>query len=74
MKFHFINLVQSKWIEPVIKGSVPSVRWLHSANIVNNKIFCFGGSAGTGHFLNDLHILSVGIFNRFTKKLFFFSK
>jgi predicted nuclease of predicted toxin-antitoxin system len=57
-----MNLVQSKWIESGTKGSPPSVRWLHSANVVNNKIFCFGGSAGTGHFLNDLHIFTIGWF------------
>jgi N-acetylneuraminic acid mutarotase len=56
---HIFDTVQARWLEPASKGSPPSVRWLHSACVANNKVFCFGGSAGTGHFLNDLHILSI---------------
>jgi N-acetylneuraminic acid mutarotase len=53
------DTVDNKWVEFAVKGSPASPRWLHSASIVNNRLFFFGGSAGTGHYLSDVHILSI---------------
>ncbi len=47
------------WWQPIVHGVKPAPRAAHSATVVGNKIFIFGGNDGTTLF-NDLHVLDTG--------------
>jgi N-acetylneuraminic acid mutarotase len=44
------------WYQPKIVGEVPCQRAAHSATVIGNLIYIFGGNDGSS-FFNDLHIL-----------------
>jgi len=48
------------WTQPYITGRAPCGRYGHTASVVANKIYIFGGNAGTNMRLNDLHVLDTG--------------
>ena len=47
------------WWQPIVHGAKPAPRAAHSATVVGNKVFVFGGNDGTTLF-NDLHVLDTG--------------
>jgi N-acetylneuraminic acid mutarotase len=47
-----------EWHRPVVKGTPPSVRWGHTATLVEAKIYIFGGHDGK-NMLNDLSFFDV---------------
>ena len=47
--------------------SAPSKRYLHTATLVNNSIYIYGGKSADNYF-DDMYILEIGLFILFLKK------
>lgn len=58
---HIFDTGSGAWSPLAAKGAPPSVRYSHAAALVGNKVFVFGGTEGSGDFLDldDLHVLTV---------------
>jgi len=52
------DVSSNSWSSLSISGESPSPRHGHSLTVIANKIYCFGGMAGS-KFYNDLHILDL---------------
>lgn len=52
------NASTCAWTSLIIQGNSPSPRHGHTMSVISNKIYCFGGMAGT-KFYNDVHILDI---------------
>lgn len=48
-----------KWNKCVVQGTPPSIRGAHSASLVENDIYVFGGYEGNTH-MSDVHVLDAG--------------
>ncbi|KAL3049127.1 hypothetical protein OYC64_008582 [Pagothenia borchgrevinki] len=48
------------WYQPIVDGDRPLPRFGHSATLLSNKLIIFGGRK-TATYLNDLHVLDLGL-------------
>ncbi|KAK5857340.1 hypothetical protein PBY51_010592 [Eleginops maclovinus] len=48
------------WYQPIVEGDKPLPRFGHSATLMSNKLIIFGGRK-TATYLNDLHVLDLGL-------------
>ncbi|XP_038147282.1 rab9 effector protein with kelch motifs [Cyprinodon tularosa] len=48
------------WYQPIVEGDKPLPRFGHSATLLEKKLFIFGGQK-TVAYLNDIHILDLGL-------------
>ncbi|XP_057715659.1 rab9 effector protein with kelch motifs isoform X1 [Corythoichthys intestinalis] len=48
------------WYKPIVEGDKPLPRFGHSATLLSHKLIIFGGRK-TATYLNDLHILDLGL-------------
>ncbi|XP_043999258.1 rab9 effector protein with kelch motifs isoform X1 [Gambusia affinis] len=48
------------WYQPIVEGDKPLPRFGHSATLLGHKLFIFGGQM-TAAYLNDLHVLDLGL-------------
>ncbi|XP_054652829.1 uncharacterized protein zgc:163014 isoform X2 [Dunckerocampus dactyliophorus] len=48
------------WYQPIVEGDKPLPRFGHSATLLSQKLIIFGGRK-TATYLNDLHILDLGV-------------
>jgi len=54
-----LDTVEDRWFAPVVSGVGPTPREGHSATLVADNIYVFGGSSEQGY-MNDLYVLAVG--------------
>lgn len=47
----------SNWSEPLVYGSIPSARFGHSACVIGDGMYVYGGSVDHSEFSNDLYML-----------------
>ncbi|XP_038584213.1 acyl-CoA-binding domain-containing protein 5 [Micropterus salmoides] len=47
------------WYQPIVEGDRPLPRFGHSATLMSQRLFIFGGRK-TATYLNDLHVLDLG--------------
>ncbi|XP_033843634.1 uncharacterized protein zgc:163014 [Periophthalmus magnuspinnatus] len=57
---HIFNPEFGLWYQPIVEGERPLPRFGHSATLLSQKLFIFGGRK-TATYLNDLHILDLGL-------------
>lgn len=58
---HVLDTEEMEWHSPLVGGSPPCERSGHTASVIGNKIFVFGGySYAGGEWLNDMHVLNTG--------------
>ena len=55
---HILDLVDKKWEKSRIKGEAPGPCNMHTADLIDRKIYVFRGGNGKDY-LNDLHTLNV---------------
>lgn len=54
-----LDTVEDRWLAPVVSGVGPTPREGHTATLVADNIYVFGGSSEQGY-MNDLYVLAVG--------------
>lgn len=59
---HMLNTEKLTWSRPADTGNVPSPRTGHSMNVLEGRIFVFGGCDSQGLMYNDIHILDASYF------------
>lgn len=57
-----LDTEEDRWLEPAVQGRPPMGREGHTATLVQDAIYVFGGSSQAGY-MNDLHVLAVGLQN-----------
>lgn len=63
-----LNLESMTWSRPITKGITPGCRAGHTATVVGNKCFIFGGGDGQ-QFLSDLVVLDLQAMEWFRPEL-----
>jgi len=58
------NLFLVKWNKPEVGGIIPTRRYGHTATVVNNKIFIFGGYDEKHNRLNEVYAFDPGMARR----------
>ncbi len=53
-----VEPVKLRWMRPILSGTPPCGRNYHTASVVDNRAFIFGGYDGN-KMLNDVHILEL---------------
>ncbi|KAH9115399.1 hypothetical protein LEN26_010864 [Aphanomyces euteiches] len=56
---HALDLETSTWCQVKCQGKPPAPRYNHSATLVGNKMFVFGGKGGKGTLFRDMHYLDL---------------
>ncbi|XP_072313840.1 uncharacterized protein [Eucyclogobius newberryi] len=57
---HIFNPEFGLWYQPIVEGQKPLPRFGHSATLLSQRLIIFGGR-NTAAYLNDLHILDLGL-------------
>lgn len=62
---NIINVASNTWILPSVRGEGPDAREGHSAALIGNQLFIFGGCGKSSNdsdeeFYDDLYILNTG--------------
>ncbi len=58
---HILNTEEMQWESPSVGGIAPCERSGHTASVVGNRIFIFGGySYAGGEWLNDMYVFNTG--------------
>eukprot|EP00002_Diphylleia_rotans_P040670 TRINITY_DN9704_c0_g1_i4.p1 TRINITY_DN9704_c0_g1~~TRINITY_DN9704_c0_g1_i4.p1 ORF type:complete len:629 (-),score=92.08 TRINITY_DN9704_c0_g1_i4:240-2126(-) len=48
------SIKRNQWIEKKANGEVPKPRWGHSAVVIGDRMYIFGGLSNNGEYLNDI--------------------
>ncbi|XP_032404086.1 kelch domain-containing protein 2 isoform X1 [Xiphophorus hellerii] len=57
---YIFNPEYELWYQPIVEGDKPLPRFGHSATLLGQKLVIFGGQM-TAAYLNDLHVLDLGL-------------
>ena len=58
-----------KWNKPEVAGIIPTRRYGHTATVVNNKIYIFGGYDEKHARLNEVYVFDPGTILRIIRLL-----
>lgn len=67
LRVNTLGVEENTWSRAFTAGTTPAARSRHTANLIGNRIFFFGGGDDSRVF-NDLHVLDTGVWNMWVRK------